>query len=64
MAQFEIFNDKSGQFRWRFQANNNEIVAQSEAYTSKAGCQNGIDVIRREAANASVLDRTEWSQGR
>lgn len=64
MAQFEIFDDKSGQFRWRFQANNHEIVADSEAYTSKASCQNGIDVIKREAANATVLDRTKRNQGR
>lgn len=58
MAQFEIFIGRDMQHHWRFKANNGEIVAQSEAYTSKAGAQNGIKVIQREAAGARVYDLT------
>ena len=36
-AEFEVYQDKSGEYRWRLQANNNEIVADSnEGYKSKA----------------------------
>lgn len=58
MAEFEIKKSTNNQYFWRFQANNNEIVAQSETYTTKAACKNGIEVVKREAANASVKDNT------
>lgn len=58
MAQFEIRKATNGQIYWVFQANNNEIVATSETYVSKAGAENAIRVIREQAAGASVLDRS------
>jgi len=58
VAQFEIFKDVQGQHRWRFQANNNKVVAQSEGYTTKDSAKNGIDVLQKEAAGASVKDLT------
>ena len=59
-AQFEIFKDRAdpSKFRFRFRATNGEIVAQSEAYNSKASAQNGIRVIRTEAAAAVEQDLT------
>jgi uncharacterized protein YegP (UPF0339 family) len=52
-SQFELFKDKAdpSKFRWRFQAKNSEIVAQSAA-------RHGIDVIKQEAASADVVDKT------
>jgi len=47
--EFEMYTDKKGKWRWRFRANNNEIVAVSEAYNSKAACENSIQVVQREA---------------
>ena len=58
MAQFEIFKDIRGAFRWRFQANNNEVVAQSEGYGTLAGAKNGIVVLQREAPGATIKDLT------
>jgi uncharacterized protein YegP (UPF0339 family) len=59
-AQFEIFRDKAdpSKFRWRFQATNSEIIAQSEAYNSKESAKNGIRVIKEQAAGAEELDKT------
>jgi hypothetical protein len=58
-AEFEVYRDRAGEFRWRLQAANNEIVADSnEGYTSKASCLNGIDVVKRIAASAPINDRT------
>lgn len=50
--EFEMYDDKQGKWRWRFRADNNEIVAVSEAYNSKAACENGIDAVQREAPGA------------
>lgn len=43
--RWEIFKDQAGQFRFRFRAGNGEIVAQSEGYSDKPACNDGIDVI-------------------
>ena len=58
-AEFEVYQDKSGEYRWRLQANNNDIVADSnESYQSKASCHNGIEVVRRIADSAPINDLT------
>jgi uncharacterized protein YegP (UPF0339 family) len=58
-AEFEVYKDRGGEFRWRLQAANNEIVADSnEGYSSKASCLNGIDVVKRIAADAPINDLT------
>lgn len=57
-AQFEIYKDASGQFRFRLRAANNEIIAISEAYTTKAGCKNGIESVKENAPVAGIEDLT------
>ena len=52
--KFEIYRDKSGSYRFRLKARNGEIIAVSEIYSAKAGCLNGIDSVRRNAAEAPV----------
>lgn len=47
--KFELYNDKSGQFRFRLKAGNGQIVATGEAYTTKTGCMNGIESVRKNA---------------
>jgi uncharacterized protein YegP (UPF0339 family) len=58
MAKFEIFQDKKGQFRWRLLANNNQVIASGEGYTSKAGCKNGIESVKKNASKAKIEDLT------
>lgn len=54
--KFELYQDKSGAYRFRLKARNGEIIAVSECYNAKAGCLNGIDSVRRNAAEAAVLE--------
>ena len=50
---FEIFEDKSGEWRWRLVASNGEPVAVSEqGFSSKSGVVRSLDVVRRNAADA------------
>jgi uncharacterized protein YegP (UPF0339 family) len=58
MAKFEIYKDKKGQFRWRLLANNNQVIASGEGYTSKAACKNGIESVRKNAPKAGIDDKT------
>ena len=57
-AKFEIYKDASKQYRFRLRAANNEIIAVSEAYSSKAGCKNGIESVKKNAPIAEIEDLT------
>lgn len=58
-AEFEVFQDKAGEYRWRLQAANNEVIADSnEGYKSKASCLNGIASVKRIAGDAPINDLT------
>ena len=52
--KFELYQDRAGQFRFRLKARNGKIIAVSEGYSTKAGCLNGIESIRKNAADAEV----------
>jgi uncharacterized protein YegP (UPF0339 family) len=58
MAKFEIYKDAKGEFRWRLLADNNQIIASGEGYTTKAACQNGIESVKNNAPKAEVEDQT------
>jgi len=53
-AKFEVYKDSKGEYRFRLEAPNGEIIAASEGYTSKQACLNGIDAIKKYALNANV----------
>jgi uncharacterized protein len=57
-AKFEIFKDKGGEFRFNLKAGNGEVIASSEGYASKASAQNGIESVKKNAADAVVVDLT------
>ncbi len=59
MAEYEVYKDRAGEYRWRLQAANNKIVADSsEGYTTKANCLAAIEVVRRIAPSAKINDKT------
>lgn len=57
--KFEIFKDSNGEYRFRLKAENGKIIAQSEGYVTKQGCQNGIQSVKDNAPQATVIDLTE-----
>jgi uncharacterized protein YegP (UPF0339 family) len=56
---FELYEDASGQFRFRLKAGNGQTIAASEAYTTKAAARNGIESVRTNAPDAPIVDQTE-----
>jgi hypothetical protein len=59
MAKFVIYKDASTNYRWRFKANNGNIIADSaEGYVSKQGARDGIDFVKSYANRAPVEDTT------
>lgn len=48
--KFEVYQDKAGEYRFRLKARNGKIIGVSEGYESKAGCMNGINSVKTNAA--------------
>jgi uncharacterized protein YegP (UPF0339 family) len=58
-SKFELYEDKSGGFRFRLKAANGEVIAtSSESYQTKSGALNGIESIKKNAGDAQVDDQT------
>lgn len=55
-GKFELYTDKAGEYRFRLKAGNGETIAVSEGYSSKSAALNGIDSVRRNAADAEVVE--------
>lgn len=52
--KFEIYTDKAGEFRFRLKAKNGEIIATSEGYKTMDSCKNGVESVRKNAANSTI----------
>lgn len=56
MGKFEIFRDKSGEYRWRLKARNGKTVAQSEGYVTRAGAIRSCKAVQTAANGARVVE--------
>ncbi len=54
--KFELFEDKAGEFRFRLKARNGKIIAVSDGYSTRAGCINGIESVKNNAAEADIQE--------
>jgi uncharacterized protein len=53
---FEWYKDIAGKYRFRLKAANGEIIAVSEAYSSKEGCVSGIESVKKNAPLAKIVE--------
>ncbi len=53
--KFEVYMDKAGEFRFRLKATNGQIIAVSESYTKLSSCLNGIESVRKNAAENNIV---------
>ena len=54
--KFELFLDKSRKYRFRLKATNGQVIATSEGYSSKAGCLNGIESVKKNTEKAEIME--------
>ena len=57
-GKFELKATKSGQFVFNLKAGNGQVIATSEQYTTKAAALNGIESVKKHAADATIDDTT------
>lgn len=53
--KFEVYLDKSGEYRFRLKARNGEVIAVSEGYKAKTSCLNGIESVKKNAPEAEIV---------
>lgn len=56
-AEYELYEDDAGEWRWRLRHRNGEVIADSgEGYTRKENARKGIDSVRENAMDADHLE--------
>lgn len=55
-GKFVVKQDAAGKYRFNLVAGNGEIIAQSQAYKSKDSALAGIESVRKNAADAEVVE--------
>jgi uncharacterized protein YegP (UPF0339 family) len=57
MPKFTISPDAAGEFRWKLQAANGEVLASGEGYKTRAGARRGIAALKRCALLAKLIEK-------
>ncbi len=58
-GKFEMFTDNAGKYRFRLKASNGQTIAASQGYATKKSALEGIESVRKHAADASVVEVDE-----
>ncbi len=58
-AKFTIKKSSNDKFYFNLHATNSKIIATSEMYETKDGCENGIESVKTNAPNAEIDDQTK-----
>lgn len=64
MGSFLISKRANGEFQFVLKAGNGQVILASEAYTTKAACDNGIESVRKNAPDDARYDRLESKNGK
>ena len=63
MGKFVITTRKNGEFQFSLKASNGQEILASEGYTTKAACQNGIESVKKNAADEGRFERKVAKNG-
>lgn len=54
---FEIYqSEKTEKFHFRLKAKNGEIILTGQAYKDKAGCENGVESVKKNGSDESKFE--------
>ena len=55
-SKFDVLKSKNGKHYFNLKATNGQIIGTSQMYESLAGCQNGVQSVRNNAAEAEIVE--------
>lgn len=56
MGKFVVTTRKNGEFQFNLKASNGQVILTSEGYKTKTACLNGIESVKKNAANADKYE--------
>ena len=56
MGKFVVSVRKNGEFQFNLKASNGQVILTSEGYTTKTACLNGIESVRKNAADEKKFE--------
>jgi uncharacterized protein YegP (UPF0339 family) len=59
MGYYRLFIGSNAEYYFSLNAENNQVILQSEGYTAKASAENGIESVRVNSRGESQFDRRE-----
>lgn len=62
-GKFVISKSSNGQFRFNLKASNGQVILASEQYESKDGAKNGIESVKKNAADAARFEKDTAKNG-
>lgn len=64
MAKFVIKKRTNGEFQFDLKAGNGQVILTSEGYSSKDGCKNGIESVKKNSQDDTKFEKKESSNGK
>lgn len=62
--KFQIFQGANGNYYFRLNAKNGQQILSSQGYSSKPGCKNGIESVRKNASNSDLYEKKVAKNGK
>jgi uncharacterized protein YegP (UPF0339 family) len=60
---FEVKQNKNGEYIFTLKAGNGQSILNSEGYTTKSACENGIESVRKNSLIEDRFQKMESSNG-
>jgi uncharacterized protein YegP (UPF0339 family) len=64
MGKFVLTRRSDGELQFNLVADNSEVILTSEGYSSKQGCENGIESVKENAVIDEAYDRKTSANGK
>ena len=64
MGKFEIKTRKNGEFQFNLKATNGQVILTSEGYKTKASCLNGVESVKKNAADPKRFEKKVAKNGK
>jgi hypothetical protein len=63
MGKFVITTRSNDEFQFNLKADNGQTILSSEGYTTKAGCLNGVESVKKNSQESDNFERKVASNG-
>jgi len=64
MGKFVITKRSNGEFQFNLNADNGQTILTSEGYSGKPACLNGVESVKKNAADATKFEKKTAANGK